>query len=116
MLPVNLLVGTPLGVLCYEVVLVADDLAFEVGGQTGVVVRQACQISAVLLCNGFSRRTLNAQISTHERLAHVDMFDLDVYFVLLAVRGLATLESTAGPKERGRCDGEKLRRGQHAST
>lgn len=31
-LPVDLLVGAPLGVLRYEVVLVADDLAFEVRG------------------------------------------------------------------------------------
>ena len=52
-LPVDLLVRAPLRMLRYEVVLVADDLAFEVGGQAGVVVRQACQISAVVLCSDY---------------------------------------------------------------
>jgi hypothetical protein len=40
-------------VLRYKVVLVADDLAFEVGGQAGVVVRQACRWLALVLCSGF---------------------------------------------------------------
>jgi hypothetical protein len=60
-LPVDLLVGSPFGVLCYEIVLVADDLAFEVGGQAGVVVCQACRWLARVFCSGsFSLRTLYA--------------------------------------------------------
>ena len=40
-LPVDLLVRAPLGMLRYEVILVADDLAFEICSEAGVVVRQA---------------------------------------------------------------------------
>jgi hypothetical protein len=45
-------------------------------------------------------RTFDAQVSTHEGLAHVDMFYLDLDIVLLAIGGLGAHEATAGPKER----------------
>jgi hypothetical protein len=41
-------------------------------------------------------RTFDTQISAHERLAHVDVLDLDFNFVLLAIGRLATLEAAAG--------------------
>lgn len=47
----------------------------------------------------FIKRTFDAQVSTHERLAHIDMFDLHLYFVLLAIRGLAALEAASGAEE-----------------
>jgi hypothetical protein len=61
-LPVDFLVGAPFWVLCYEVVLVADDLAFEVGGQAGVVIRQAWSgissglVRRLFLCAPWMRR------------------------------------------------------------
>jgi hypothetical protein len=45
-------------------------------------------------------RTLDTQISTHEGFAHVDVFYLDLNFILLAVRGLSAYEATTGPEER----------------
>lgn len=44
-------------------------------------------------------RTLNAQVSTHERFAHINMFYLNVHFVLLAIGGLAALEAAARAEE-----------------
>lgn len=50
-------------------------------------------------------RTFDAQVSTHEGLAHVDMFYIDFDVILLAVGGLGAHEATAGPKEGRGCVG-----------
>jgi hypothetical protein len=44
-------------------------------------------------------RTFDAQVATHERLAHIDMFHFDLDFILLAIRGLAASEAAAGAEE-----------------
>jgi hypothetical protein len=53
-------------------------------------------------------RTFDAQISAHERLAHIDVFDLYLDLVLLAIGRLASLEATTGAEERRRAIGNKL--------
>lgn len=42
MLPINLLVGAPLRMLCYEGVFISDDFALEVCGQARMVFCQPC--------------------------------------------------------------------------
>lgn len=87
MLAIDLFVGPPFGMLCYEGVLATDDLTLEVRRQTGVVFGQSCGVSVfpfyhwvVLNC-----RTFNAQIAAHEGLAHIDVLYLDFDFILLAI-------------------------------
>jgi hypothetical protein len=65
-----------------------------------MVLGQTCCASVLpisTLMDGVTAvRTFDTQISAHERLAHVDVLDLDFNFVLLAIGRLATLEAAAG--------------------
>jgi hypothetical protein len=59
---------------------------------------------------GVVMQTFDAQVSTHERLAHIDMVHLDFDFILLAIRSLAALEAATGTKEGRGAVGDKLRK------
>lgn len=45
--------------------------------------------------------TFDSQVSAKKRLGHVDIFDLDLDIVILAVRLLSAFEFAAGSEERG---------------
>lgn len=62
-----------------------DDFAFEESRESRMIVGQA----------------LNAQITGERGLCHVDIFDLDLHLVYLAIRLLGPLEFTARSEERG---------------
>jgi hypothetical protein len=66
-------------------------------------------------CTARRVRAFDAQVATHEGLAHIDVFYLDFDFILLAVRGLSAHEATTGPKEGGRCVWYELYRHQQCS-
>ena len=57
--------------------------------------------------------TFDSQISAKKRLGHVDVFDLDLDIVILAVRLLSAFEFAAWSKERGGPTGDYLRLGEH---
>lgn len=66
-LPVHLLVGAPFRMLCDKSVLAADYLAFEEGGETGVIFRQP-YMALVARRTGRSRVacTFDAEVSAQE--------------------------------------------------
>ena len=57
--------------------------------------------------------TFDSQVSAKERLGHVDVFDLDLDIVILAVRLLSAFEFAAGSEERGGPVGDYLRLSEH---
>lgn len=63
MLPINLLVGSPLRMLRDECVFAADYFAFEVRGKTWVVFGEACTISAMSNFTRVERQTFDAQVA-----------------------------------------------------
>lgn len=80
-LPVHFLVGPPFRMLRDERVFTADDFAFKVSGETGVVLSQS----------------FDAQIAAQKRLLHVNKFDFHLNVVFLAIGCLITFESAPGP-------------------
>jgi len=92
---VGLVGGAPGGVARLKGVLAADDLAFEVGGQGGVVFGEA----------------FDAQVAAKEGLGHVDVLDVDFDLVVLPVGLLRPNEFAAGAQERGGVAGEELAAG-----
>jgi hypothetical protein len=87
-------------VLRKEGVFRADYLAFEIGCEGWVVFCQACstqQVSAQVYpqcCQYGSLRTLYAQISAEERFSHINVLDLDLHVVDLALGLLGAMKFT----------------------
>lgn len=68
----------------------------------------SASVQMFLPANNSRWHTFDFQITTHERLAHIDMFYLYFHFVLLTVGRLTALEAASGAeKGRGRV-GEEL--------
>lgn len=87
-----------------ESVFCADNFAFEICSQCRVIIGEACNNLGLLLPAEFTtkKRTLYPQITTKERFIHVNILDLNLDLVCLAIR-LLSATKLAARAEKGRC-------------